>query len=69
MKVCTSTKAVCTSVPPLSFIDDIIGITKCSVLSVKLNALIQSKMNNKKLQLSEKKCFKMHVYLQKVGPL
>ena len=51
----------CTSVPPLSFIDDVLGITKCSVSGVELNALIQSKMNHKKLQLSQEKCFKMHV--------
>ena len=51
----------CTSIPPLSFIDDVLGITKCSVESVKLNALIQSKMDHKKLELNETKCFKMHV--------
>ena len=51
----------CTSIPPLSFIDDVLGITKCSVRSVQLNALIQSKMNHKKLQLNQTKCFKMHV--------
>ena len=51
----------CTSVPPLSFIDDILGITKCSTSSVKLNALIQSKMNHKKLELNKSKCFKMHI--------
>ena len=51
----------CTSIPPLSYIDDILGITKCSTDSVKLNALIQSKMNHKKLQLSQTKCYKMHV--------
>ena len=51
----------CTSVPPLSYIDDVLGITKCSSSSVKLNALIQSKMNHKKLQLNQSKCFKMHV--------
>ena len=51
----------CTSVPPLSYIDDVLGITKWSSSSVKLNALIQSKMNHKKLQLNQSKCFKMHV--------
>ena len=51
----------CTSIPPLSYIDDILGITKCSADSVKLNALIQSKMDHKKLQLSQPKCYKMHV--------
>ena len=51
----------CTTVPPLSFIDDVLGITECSVKSVQLNTIIQSKMNNKKLRLSQSKCYKMHV--------
>ena len=51
----------CTSIPPLSYIDDVMGISNCSIESVKLNALIQSKMNHKKLKLSQTKCYKKHV--------
>ena len=29
----------CTTVPPLSFIDDVLGITECSVKSVQLNRI------------------------------
>ena len=51
----------CTSIPPLSLIDDIIAVGNCSTDSVKLNATIQGKIKSKQLELSHKKCFKMHV--------
>ena len=51
----------CVSIPPLEFIDDVLTVTKCSVNSLKMNGSVQSKMECKKLELSEKKCFKMHL--------
>ena len=51
----------CTSIPPLSLIDDIIAVGNCSSNSVKVNATIQGKIQSKQLELSHKKCFKMHV--------
>ena len=51
----------CTSISPLSLIDDIIAVGNCSSDSVKVNATIQGKILGKQLELSHKKCFKMHV--------
>ena len=51
----------CTSIPPLSLIDDIIAVGNCSSDSIKVNATIQGKVQGKQLELSHKKCFKMHV--------
>ena len=48
-------------IPPLAMIDDILAVSECSVESVKLNALIQSKVTHKNLELGPDKCFKMHV--------
>ena len=49
------------NIPPLAMIDDILAVSECSVESVKVNALIQSKVAHKNLQLGTDKCFKMHV--------
>ena len=51
----------CVDFPPLAMIDDILAVSECSVESVKLNALIQSKVTHKNLELGPDKCFKMHV--------
>ena len=51
----------CVKISPLSFVDDCLTITECGPNSVKMNAYMQSKVNTKKLELSELKCFKMHV--------
>ena len=51
----------CLSVPPLGLVDDVLGIAKCGVDSVKLNSIIQSKMATKKLEMGHKKCFQLHV--------
>ena len=51
----------CLSIPPLGFVDDVLGIAKCGVDSVKLNSIISSKMSTKKLELGHQKCFKLHV--------
>ena len=51
----------CTSIPPLSLIDDVIAVSECSTDSVKMNATIQAKIEGKQLELGHKKCFQMHV--------
>ena len=40
----------CTSIPPLSLIDDIIAVGNCSSDSVKINATIQGKFRIKSQQ-------------------
>ena len=52
-------------VPALSMVDDVIGITTCSDEAVKLNAIINVKMESKKLRLSQDKCFKLHISKKK----
>ena len=51
----------CLPFPNLSFVDDILAIGKCGSDSVKLNAIIQSKMATKKLEMGHDKCFQIHV--------
>ena len=48
-------------VPALAMIDDVMGMALCGDDSIELNALINSKMESKKLRLGEDKCFKIHV--------
>ena len=42
-------------------IDDAIAISECGPDSIKVNALIQSKVKMKNLRLGHSKCFRMHV--------
>ena len=48
-------------------IDDILAVSTCSVNSIKLNATIVSKVNNKQLTMSSKKCSRMHIGSKKVS--
>ena len=48
-------------VPSLAMIDDILGLSACGDESIELNALINAKMENKKLRLGKDKCFKIHI--------
>ena len=48
-------------VPPLGMIDDIAAISKCRDNSIILNAIINTKIESKKLQFNFKKCVNMHV--------
>ena len=51
----------CISIPPLSMVDDVITISSCGVESVKVNAVVQAKVQCKQLELGHLKCFNMHV--------
>ena len=45
----------------IAMIDDILTVTKCSISSVKINALVETKINNKQLEMSHSKCAHMHI--------
>ena len=47
--------------PPLQMVDDILGIQSCSQKSVKLNNAINTFIELEKLNLSDKKCHKVHI--------
>ena len=51
----------CVRIPPMALIDDILTVTKCGINSILMNASVQSKVNNKRLELGNNKCFKMHI--------
>ena len=41
-------------------VDDVITVSECGLNSLKINAAVQSKVDSKRLTLSENKCVKMH---------
>ena len=49
------------TVPPLGMIDDLAVIAKCGPQSVILNAVINAKINLKKLEFNKNKCVKLHI--------
>ena len=51
----------CVKIPAMSFVDDVLSITECGPNSIKMNAYVQSKVDTKKLELSDTKCVKMHI--------
>ena len=51
----------CLSIPPLSMVDDIITVSLCGVDSVKVNGIVQAKIECKQLELSHSKCYNMHI--------
>ena len=51
----------CVAIPPLGMIYDIIiTVLECGINSIRINAAVQSKIDSKRLTLSEDKCVKMH---------
>ena len=48
-------------IPALALIDDILTISDCGINSIFMNAAVESKVNNKRLELGHTKCFKMHI--------
>ena len=48
-------------VPSLAMIDDVMGMSTCGDASLELNAIINAKMESKKLRLSKDKCCKIHI--------
>ena len=51
----------CVMIPPLMMIDDVLSVTECGVNSLKMNALVLSKMATKRLELGASKCYQLHV--------
>ena len=51
----------CVFVPPLSMCDDVASIAKCGIDSIKTNAIINAKIESKKLEFSHSKCLNIHV--------
>ena len=52
-------------IPILGMVDDILAVQKCNNDTVKVNAMINSFVESKKLKLSEQKCHKIHIKIQK----
>ena len=48
-------------IPPLAMVDDILSVSNCGLKSIEMNATINSKIEGKKLRLSEDKCHKIHM--------
>ena len=48
-------------VPPISMIDDLITFSKCGVNSIVTNAIINTKIEMKKLEFGPSKCHVMHI--------
>ena len=51
----------CVQITPLIMIDDVLAISKCGNDSVKMNAIIHSKIDTKQLMFGPQKCFKLHI--------
>ena len=51
----------CVQITPLIMIDDVLAISKCGNDSVKMNAIIHSKIDTKQLLFGPQKCFKLHI--------
>ena len=51
----------CISVPPLQMIDDLASFSTCSPQSIITNAIINGKIEAKKLELSKTKCVNIHI--------
>ena len=48
-------------IPTLGMVDDLLSIQKCSMDSVKANAVVNAFVESKKLTLSKNKCHKIHI--------
>ena len=48
-------------IPPVCFLDDVLGLSKCGIETTELNSLINSKIESKNLKLGEDKCLELHI--------
>ena len=48
-------------IPPLNMMDDCLSITECGNETLLMNAIINAKIETKKLRLSSDKCFLLHI--------
>ena len=49
------------TIAPLGMIDDLASVAYCGPQSVILNAVINAKINMKRLEFNKKKCIKLHI--------
>ena len=56
-------------IPSLGMVDDVLNIQKCSMKTVKTNAVINSFVESKKLTLSKTKCHRIHISKKKPGSI
>ena len=56
----------CLSLPPLSYIDDVLTASNCGIDSIKMNAIVQEKISARHLKLGPTKCKKIHFGNKKV---
>ena len=57
------------NIPGLGMVDDVLKIQKCSMKSVKTNAVLNSFVESKKLTLSKTKCHRIHISKKKPGSI
>ena len=50
----------CISIPPLFMVDNILTVSLCGTDSVKVNGIVQAKVECKQLRMSHLKCYNMH---------
>ena len=53
-------------VPSLGMVDNVLCLQKCSADTLKMNSLVNSFMESKKLKLSNKKCHRIHIQNKKL---
>ena len=58
---------VAVSVPSLCMVDDVLALQKCSTSSLKMNSIVNSFMELKKLNLNKKKCSKIQIGKQEAN--
>ena len=51
----------CVAVPPLEMIDDVASFALCSPQSIVTNAIVNAKIESKKLELGPTKCVNLHI--------
>jgi hypothetical protein len=56
----------CVSVPPLQMIDDLASFAICSPQSIVTNAIINAKIESKKLEFGPNKCYNIHIGMKQV---
>jgi hypothetical protein len=51
----------CVNIPPMSMCDDVASISICGIDSIKNNAIINAKIESKKLEFGPRKCYNIHI--------
>ena len=51
-------------IPPLIMVDDVLTVSECGIETVKVNAYINARFEQKRLELNENKCYQIHAVKQ-----